>query len=298
MNYKIGFLGPEGTFTQQAAQQLVPKECCTLLPYPSIADVLLSADQGEIDGAVVPIENSIEGSVNLTVDFLANQVDLGIVKEVVVPISHSLLVSPGTKLHQIRKIFSHPQALAQCHQYMREYFPHIETESVNSTAKAAQMVQEAGSHEFAAIGTVLAADIYDLTILAANIQDRTNNNTRFVFAAKNWRDLLEFVKTETEPWKIATMITLGKDYPGALYEVLRSFAQEEINLTKIESRPTKRQLGTYYFLIDFYGELHDPRVQRAFAGIEKTGSALRILGNYQLLTFSPIKKAGVTEHTR
>jgi prephenate dehydratase len=289
MNYKIGFLGPQGTFTQQAAEQLMPKNC-SLIPYPSIADVLLAADVGEVDGAVVPIENSIEGSVNLTVDFLAHQVQLRIIKEVVVPVSHSLLVNHGVHLDEIKTVASHPQAIAQCRQYLREYLPDANVETVQSTAKAAENLKITGSKDSAAIGTVLAADIYDLTILAANIQDRTNNNTRFVLLAKDWEEMLKYVTTDSELWKTSILVTLAKDYPGALFEVLRSFYEEGINLTKIESRPTRKELGSYHFFIDFYGRMDNPNVQRALAHIEKTGSTLQLLGNYQILAFKPTNR--------
>ncbi|OEH84413.1 hypothetical protein BHU72_09340 [Desulfuribacillus stibiiarsenatis] len=291
MEYKIGYLGPRGTFTQQAAEQLMPKNR-QLIPYPSIADVLLAADEGKIDAAVVPIENSIEGSVNLTVDFLANQVELYIAKEVVVPVSHSLLVNHGVHLDQIQTVMSHPQAIAQCRHYLREFLPNAQTEHLQSTAKAAEYIHENKDRDKAAIGTVLAADIYDLTILAANIQDRTNNNTRFVLVTKKWKELLEYVRSDNEPWKTSILVTLGKDYPGALYEVLRSFAEESIDLTKIESRPTKKQLGSYHFFIDLHGHIDDEKVQKALAHVKKTGSTVQFLGSYQLLTFTPLKKSG------
>ncbi|OEF95644.1 prephenate dehydratase [Desulfuribacillus alkaliarsenatis] len=290
MEYKIGYLGPKGTFTQQAAEQLMPDNH-QMIPYPSIADVLIAADEGEVDAAVVPIENSIEGSVNLTVDFLAHQVELYIVKEVVVPVSHSLLVNKGVALHDVEVVASHPQAIAQCRQFLREFVPSAITETVHSTAKAAEMIHESKSTKMAAIGTVLAAEIYDLNILAANIQDRTNNNTRFVLVTKKRDELVEYVSTPHEPWKTSILVTLGKDYPGALYEVLRSFAEEEIDLTKIESRPTKKQLGSYHFFIDLQGHIDDPSVQRALAHVKKTGSTLQYLGSYQLLTFVPAKKS-------
>lgn len=284
MTYKIGFLGPEGTFTQQAAQQLVPDNC-ELVAYPSIADVLLAADQGDIDGAIAPIENSIEGSVNLTIDFLAHQVDLQIIKELIVPVSHSILVNPGVKLKDIKKIISHPQALAQCRLYLRDNLPGVETENVQSTAKAAEILNREQLQDTAAIATALAAEIYDLNIIAANIQDIANNYTRFVFLAKDHVKMMEYITTTTETWKTSLLITLAKDYPGALYEVLKTFYEQGINLTKIESRPTRKHLGSYHFFIDFYGKTSDSNVQIALANIEESGQNIQVLGSYQILAY-------------
>ncbi|MGP4074534.1 prephenate dehydratase [Halobacillus sp. K22] len=287
---RIGYLGPKGTFTKMAVDGLF--DGGTYIGYESIPACLDAVEHGEVDTGVVPLENAIEGSVHLTIDYLVHQVNQSIIAELTVPIKQHLLVHPDHQDHELEKIYSHSHAIAQCHQYLHKNYPQAELEYTASTGRAAEIVAETGPGA-AAIGNHLAAEENGLTILDENIHDYDNNHTRFAVVQKNPMTLKvkdQFVTKQ----KTTVMVTLPKDYVGALHQVLAAFAWRKMNLSKIESRPMKTGLGNYFFLIDVdqpYDQILFPGVQ---AELEALGCQLKILGtypSYQLDIPSPIRRA-------
>ncbi|ATY85472.1 prephenate dehydratase [Kyrpidia spormannii] len=287
---QLAFLGPSGTFTEEAARVMSGVLASDLpgeewVACDTIADVLDLTASGATAFGVVPIENSLEGSVNITLDWLAHEGGLVIAAEAALPVSHHLLARSGVSGEQIEGIVSHPQALAQCRGYLRNHFPGVPQYAAESTAAAAERVIR-DPEDLAAIGTRLAARIYGLEILDSEIQDEANNRTRFVLVAaeSRWTEdqQREFCRRHGSS-KTSALITLGEDHPGALYEVLACFARERVNLTRIESRPTRRGLGSYHFFVDMEGQWWDPAVIRAVEGIHETGAAVRDLGTYPVI---------------
>lgn len=278
MDRKIAFLGPRGTFTEEAAMCLFGAGQGKMLPFSGIPDVLEAVISGKTDYAVVPTENSIEGSVNLTMDWLIHKVDLPIWAEVVIPVRQHLLTARQENplpLDQVRKILSHPHAVAQCHQFLRENLPGVEVEYTKSTAEAAELVSRHAGEQWAAIGNRLSSEIYDLQITRENIEDHDNNYTRFVLVGHEQPSL-----PISSQQKTTILVTLPADFPGALYQVLAAFAWRKINLSRIESRPTKKGLGNYHFIIDMEQGMDEVLVPGALAEIEAIGCQVRFLGSY------------------
>jgi prephenate dehydratase len=280
---KIGILGPAGTFSETAAElwlkgkEAGKEEKVEKKYYETIIDVSESLIRREMDYGIVPIENSLEGSVGETLDVLSseNSAEMQIVGEVLLPIEIHLL-GKGS-FAKIRKVVSHPHALAQCKQFIRKrlkvMIKDAEIKSVDSTASAAKLASE--SEEVAALASGEAARRYGLNILAEDVQDK-DSVTRFVVLSSSASG------TKTAPTgkdKTSVLIYL-KDRPGALYDVLGEFAQREINLTKIESRPSKRALGDYMFHIDCEGHIEDAAIKEALKGVERKVAMLKILGAY------------------
>lgn len=270
---KYGYLGPEGTHSEEALFLYLgsKKPVSTVLPYPSIEQVILAVSRGEISHGLVPLENSIEGTVNLTLDLVAGNKDLKLVGEVILPISHNLMVRPGVKREEINLVISHPQALAQCRKFLNANFPGVQVKEVNSTAAAAKMAAE-NSGTVASIGNKNAAESFGLQIIDCDIQDCRENKTRFVIISKEELPV-------TGPAKTSLVISIS-DRPGGLYQILREFALAGINLTKIESRPAKRNLGDYLFFIDLTGNYTDPAVKNCIDIIKNMSASLRVLGCY------------------
>lgn len=262
---KIGFFGPAGTFTEEAASTLDGE----LVPYDTIPEVFEAVHVGEVDVGVVPIENSIEGSVGVTLDLLAHQYVLKITGEIVLPISHNLLINPDVDLKDIEMVYSHYQPLSQCRLFLEKMG--VKTQAVSSTAAAADMVL--GHRNLAAIGTRRAAEIYGLKIAAEDIQDHANNMTRFVVI--NHQD-----HEPTGKDKTSVVLCLSKDRPGGLYEILGEIARENINLTKIESRPSKEKLGSYIFFVDLEGHRKDLKIRNVINNIKLKVGYIKILGSY------------------
>jgi prephenate dehydratase len=278
---KIAFLGPSGTVSEQSARHFLGAFDCQFIPYRHIADVFQSTDARITDFCVVPIENTIEGSVSLHMDWIIHRLDLPIQAEWVFPSIQNLigkrhLFDNDRPLEGIRKIYSHQMAIAQCREFLQAQLPKVDLESVHSTAEGVRLVSESEQEGLAAIGTELAATQFGLDILAANIQDHDNNYTRFILLGHKKMD--DLVPTTTH--KTSVLITLPEDYPGALHQVLSAFAWRRINLSRIESRPTKKKLGSYYFYIDIAETLDSVLVQAAIAEIEAIGCQIRILGSY------------------
>ena len=270
MAKRIGFLGPVGTYTEEAALKYEPKG--NLVPYSTITEVGLAVSSGETDEGVVPIENSLEGSVTFTLDLLISQSGLSIAREIILPIEHFLMTAAGTRSPDIQVIYSHPQALAQCHNYLLRTFPQAQqTASLSTVAAVADM--QASRLPAAAIAPRRAARLYDVEIIGQNVQDNPNNVTRFVVLAQSDHP-------PTGPDKTSICLSFEEDGPGVLYEALGEFARRNINLAKIESRPTKESLGRYIFLIDCEGHREDPLVEEAIDAVSRRVSMLKVLGSY------------------
>ena len=261
----ISFLGPNGTFTHEAADILGGD----LIPFCTIPAVMESVYNGESDFGVVPIENSIEGPVGITLDGLAHDYDLKIFKEIIIPINQNLIVNPGCTMDDIEDVYSHSQAIAQCQKFIRRN--NIQPHYTVSTARAAKDI--IGDNSKAAIGNAKSADLYGLEILEHNIQDNDNNETRFVVLSKDYHE-----KTGRD--KTSIIFSIYEDRPGGLYQILGIFQKENINLTKIESRPSKKGLGKYMFFIDFIGHADDELIQNILNEIEKESYFFKIIGSY------------------
>jgi prephenate dehydratase len=274
---EIGILGPEGTFSETAAMLWLKEggriENVKITYYETIFDVSESVLGKEVNYGIVPIENSLEGSVGDTLDVLSsnNAHEMQIVGEVLVPIRICLLFNGSVA--EIRKLVSHPHALAQCKQFIRKQLMKVELKSVDSTARAAKMASQ--SEDIAALASAEAAKRYGLTILKEDVQDM-DSVTRFVVLSSSRIKALPTGKDKT------SILLYLKERPGALYDVLGEFAQRGINLTKIESRPSKRALGDYMFHIDCEGHLEEAEIKEALKGVEKKATTLKILGTYPM----------------
>ena len=308
----IGVMGPEGSYSEKAAKLWVQKNMldgAEIHYFADIEDAFLAVVQGKSDFSVIPIENSIEGSVGVTLDLLLEN-GAEIIGEIVVKIEHCLL-SKGEP-EKIRVILSHPQGLAQCRHFLKTNFPEAELRSTGSTSHAARLAGE--FEEMTAIASPEAAECYGLKVLLSNVQDRKENYTRFIvlrasetnrvqqvsFIAENKSDNVKsyssseqesghefYPESKIEPdnsslsaCKTSIIVYLEKDRPGALYEILGAFAKSRINLTRIESRPSKKELGDYYFYIDFEGRASDPLIKNALKEIKNKIHTLKILGSY------------------
>jgi len=259
----ISFLGPKGTFTHEAASKIGDN----LTDYCSIPQVMESVESEKYLKGVVPIENSIEGSVGITLDSLAHKFNLKISGEIILPINHHLL--SNVDFSKIEDVYSHPQALAQCQSFLDEN--NFTSHYALSTAQAAKNILNMDNA--GAIGTLKAAELYGLNIVESNIQDTDNNQTRFVVLSKK-----DCEKTGHD--KTSIVFSIYEDYPGQLYQILEVFAKNNVNLTKIESRPSKKGLGKYIFFIDFLGHRNDENIKEILDKIEKLVPFIKILGSY------------------
>ncbi len=270
MPKRIAYLGPAGTFTEEAA--LLHDKEAQLIPFSSVPAVAAAVDTGMADEGVVAIENSIEGSVTDTLDLLIHESSLVIRQELVLPIEHHLLAKPGTQAHQVKMIFSHPQALGQCRRFIERCFPKAQVVAALSTATAVEEML-ASEHPSAAIGTSRAAELYGAQILARSIQDQASNVTRFVVLAPTDHPSTGFDKT-------SLCFSIAEDKPGALCNILQEFASRNINLAKIESRPSKIRAWEYCFFVDMEGHLSTIRVKNAIRDLAKGCTYLKVLGSY------------------
>ena len=273
---RVAFLGPAGTFTEEALRHSAPAGAeIEEVPYPSVYETVMAVQAGKADRAVVPIENSLEGSVTATLDALAGEADrVRIFAEVVRPVSHCLVARPGVAIERVTRALSHPQAIAQCAAFLRERLGHAEPASAPSTADAVRTVAESGE-PWAAIGTRLAAELYGCEVLAEGVEDRSDNLTRFVWLAP------EGTEAPHEPQKTSIVFWgFNDESPGALVGVLSELADRGINLTKIESRPRRVQLGHYMFFADLEGSGTEPRVEEALRALGERVQTLKVLGSY------------------
>jgi len=275
---RIAFLGPEGTFTELATKELFPNDWT--IPFKSIPECIEAVDAGQVDLAVVPVENALEGSVPLTIDYLFHEADLFISAEVLTPIEQNLMVHKNNveRYEEIERVYSHPHALAQCHKYLYYHFKSVPLSQSTSTAAAAQYVAENPELCVAAIANVAAAEQYDLQIVQKNIHDFHFNHTRFFVLSKR-NDRIERDE-DKQQIKTTLMIKLPSDRSGALHQVLSVFAWRQINLSKIESRPLKTGLGDYFFIVELLEDENAPLMQGAMEELRALGCSVKSLGSY------------------
>jgi prephenate dehydratase len=273
---RIAYLGPAGTFTEDALGEAIPDGGYEPLRTPTIHDAILAVERGEADRALVPIENSLEGSIRPTLDTLAFEVSaVTIVGEHDYRVRVHLIAREGVRADDVEAVLSHPQPLAQCQRFLRERFGEVELRSVSSTAAAVRMVAES-ARPWAALGARAAAELYDCRVLEEGVEDEDDNVTRFVWIAP--------AGTAGGPggrWKTSLVFSeLGEDHPGALVDALAEFSSRQINLTRIESRPMRKGLGRYMFFCDLEGAEADPVVAEAIAALRGKAESVRILGSY------------------
>jgi prephenate dehydratase len=272
---RVGFLGPEGTFTEQALLSQPDLAAAELVAYPSITDVLRAVHDGEVDLGFVPVENSIEGAVTATVDSLAFDTELLIQREVVMGVQMNLMAPSGVDVGDVRRVLSIPVATAQCRAFLQHEMPGVETVATASTAEAARRVA-ADEHDgtTAAIAPAVAAKLYGLEVLATDIEDHADNATRFVVVAQAG------IPAPTGHDKTSVMVFQRVDVPGSLLTILQEFAARSINLSKLESRPTKKGLGQYCFLIDLEGHIGEELVADCLRDLKSKVADVKFLGSY------------------
>lgn len=287
MNLSLAYLGPTGTNSETAAVVYsdwlasTQKLTATLCPYPSIALALQSVAKGQVTQAVVPIENSIEGSVTVVLDTMWQSTNLQVQQELTIPIFHGLL-SYSQSLEEIKTVYSHPQALAQCQKWLENYLPQVQLIPTRSTTEGIQLLKD--NLTAAAIASPRAAELYQVPLLKPDIKDSPDNSTRFWIVSSSDRSLS--INQSDRGSHLSLAFSLPKNAPGALVKALEIFAKREINLSKIESRPTKRSLGEYIFFIDLEGNSQDPPIKEALTELSSCTEVLKIFGNYNLLPIS------------
>jgi prephenate dehydratase len=278
---RIGYLGPEGTFTEQAAQQIDGER----VPFATVHDVVEAVDTRAVERGVVPIENSLEGAVNATLDALAVDFPgVTIVGECVLAVHQALIAGAAVELEAITAVASHPQGLAQCARFLREQLPQARLVAATSTAEAVRSAV-ACADAVAAIAPARAAELHGGLVLRESIEDEPDNATRFVVLAPAGASQA----TGSGPFKTSVLFAgAGDDSPGWLVRCLSEFAFRGVNLTKIESRPRRRQLGHYLFLVDLEGAAHDAPAAEAIAGLRKHCEEVRVLGTYEAAPDRPL----------
>ena len=280
MNVSLAYLGPTGTNSETAALTYsnwlldYQQQNSTLCPYPSIALALQSVIKGKIERAVVPIENSLEGSVTVVLDTLWRSNELEVHQELTIPIFHGLL-SYAASLNEIKTVYSHPQALAQCQKWLENHLPQVQLIPTKSTTEGIKLLT--GNPSAAAISAPRAAELYRVPLLKPDVRDNPDNCTRF------W--IVSSQKSEHGS-HLSLAFSLPQNAPGALVKALEIFARREINLSKIESRPSKRSLGEYIFFIDLEGNSQDGQIKEALAELSDCTEVIRIFGNYNKLPLS------------
>ena len=279
---RVGYLGPEGTFTHEALITAVAADDLELVPLPTVYDAVMSVHDQSVEYALVPIENSLEGSVNATLDALSLETeDVAIVGEVVHPIRHCLIARGELELEQIETVVSHPQATAQCARFIRTRLPGARVLQGSSTAEAVRVVADHHG-PWAALGNRLAAERYGCVVLRAGVEDVADNETRFVWLAPVGRPPGQPGEAAAVgPWKTALVFWgVGSEAPGWLVRCLAEFASREVNLTRIESRPRKQGLGRYMFFVELEGRDTEAHVTAALDGLRAHVETLRVLGSF------------------
>jgi len=274
---RVAFLGPAGTFTDEALRASAPGPV-EEVPIPTVHETVMAVQHGEAELAVVPIENSLEGGVAATLDALAGEAEsVRIAGEVVHPIRHCLVAAQPLALESVERVVSHPQATAQCAAFLREQLPAAERVDVGSTAEAVRQVVDAG-RPWAALASRLAAELYGADVLAEGVEDRPDNRTRFVWLRSDRGEppfaVEGTLKTSIVFWGA------GDESPGWLVRVLGELADRKVNMTRIESRPRRVRLGHYMFFCDLEGGEDEPRVAEALEAVAGHVEAVRVLGSY------------------
>ena len=282
---RVGFLGPEGTFSEEAGRLYAKRleGAVELFPYATIHSLLCAVDRGKIKEAVVPIENSIEGTISSVTDMLVKEVDLLIKQELILPIYHYLIAQNGVHLKEVTDVISNPPALDQCKTFLRQNLPKAKLHLAYSTADAVNKVAKSLGEKiiahgkvkgpvFAAIGTAASAKLYGLKVIASKINAH-DNQTRFVVLAKT-----DHPRTGND--KASIVFSIAKDRPGGLHDVLSEIAVRNVNLTKIESRPAKKTLGDYFFFADMQGHRQDAVIAEVLTNLKRKTSMLKVLGSY------------------
>ncbi len=267
----IAYLGPAGTYTEEAAALHDPE--AERAAYPSLPDVVAAVDANQVDLAIAPIENSIAGSINDIVDALIGAQNVHITGELLLPVDVCLIALPGTDISSVKRVRSKAEAIGQCRRYLSEHLPDATLEPYDSTAGAVESLL-ASDASTAALGPRRAAELHGMEILAEGVQDRTNNVTRFVVIGRQ-----PPARSGTDKTSIVFDFD-REDAPGLVYAALKPFADRGINLTKIESRPTGAKIGVYYFLLDFDGHESDENVQEALAELTRHTAMFKVLGSY------------------
>ena len=270
----IAYFGSEASNTHIVALQLFEKE--NLISKATILDCFRAVENGETEKAVVPLENSIEGTVSTTLDLLYEFKGIKIEAEAVMPITHHLMIHPDN--NEVEKIYSHPQALAQCYHFLNDAYKNVIKQEFGSTAAAAKRVAENPEKNYAAIANLYAAKYYNLKVLHSNIQDFEQNHTKFIVISKK-DESLKFDKNKIAE-KTSLILTLPEDHPGGLHQVLSVFAWRKMNLTKIESRTLKTGLGNYFFFINVDGDWESVLHRNAIEELNSIGVEVKFLGHY------------------
>jgi prephenate dehydratase len=284
---KVGYLGPAGTFSEEALQASARPDAYEAVASATIYDTVRALRAGELDWAVVPIENSLDGSVTVTLDLLADeQGDLEIVGEVLLAVRHALIAARRVELREIETVLTHPQVPGQCRRLLRGELAHARVLAASSTAEAVRVVvggEDRDAPHRAALGTRLAAAIYGGTVLREDVQDRDDNVTRFVWLARRGTDAAPPLLAGRGGWKTSVVFWgPGADSAGWLVSCLDEFARRAINLTKIESRPRRATLGHYMFFVDLEGDARADTVAAALADLRTRCDEVRVLGSYQM----------------
>lgn len=277
---KYGYLGPRGTFSEMAIRNYCEKKDETI-PFDTIREIVENVENGEIVAGIIPLENSLEGSVNLSMDLLFKKSDIKITSEVILPIEHYLMAPSGVKLKDIKEIFSHRQAIAQSGDYIHNHLPGVKINYTESTAAAAEFI--IGSKKKAMIGSRRINELYNFDILAENVEGDLENYTRFV-VIRYLKETDNFYRQEFDrsyDYKTSIICTPEMNRPGVLHEMLGEFANRGIDLTRIESRPTKKRLGEYLFFIDLEGHRKQPKLAKALEEVRKKSGLFKILGSYE-----------------
>jgi prephenate dehydratase len=279
-----GYLGPEGTFSEEALLSSVAPDTVTPVARETIRDAVVAVQERAVEWSLVPIENSIEGSVTVTLDTLAGEAgEVEIVGEVVLPVRHYLIAADRLELGEIQTVVSHPHVPGQCTRFLRGPLAHADVVAASSTAEAVRLVSERKDSSLAAIGTRLASELYECVVIEEEIQDRQDNETRFVWLARADSGLgAPPLRAQAGNGHKTSLVFwgAGANHAGWLVLCLNEFAKRGINLTKIESRPMREQLGHYMFLADLEGSLEDEIVAQALAGLRAMCEHVRVLGSY------------------
>ena len=275
---RVAYLGPPGTFSDDALRAAVGDEQVEAIPSASVYDAILAIREGNADRALVPFENAIEGAVTATLDTLAFDADdLSLVGEYDLPIRHCLIAREEIPLDRIDLVLSHPQASAQCAHFIRENLPQAEVRASPSTAEAVRTVVES-DQPWAALGAASAAERYGAAVLRQGVEDQTDNITRFVWVAPEGTK-----PSGSGPWRTSLVFSeLGEDHPGALVEALQVFSSRDVNLTRIESRPLRRGLGRYQFFLDIEGATGDEPLDSAIEDLRSKAETVRVLGSWPI----------------